>query len=150
MCTMARALVLGALVCAAAAARAECFAPHRFTGEVVPVQEITAVAGLFHASASYAANGDPTITYSPAFRKDPPALQQFIRMRECAHLFLRTPDELLANCFALVQVRRDGLPPQGEALIAQFELSGGSLRDGRSSLSFWAKTLACANGPNPF
>ena len=150
MYTMARALLFWAMLCAATAARAECFAPHQFTGEIVPAREVGGLTGLFEAAASYAANGDPVITYSPAFAKDPPALQEFIRMRECARLFLRSADELMANCFALVQVRKRGLPPQSEALIAKYQLVNGPLQNGRSNLAFWGQIVACANGPNPF
>ncbi len=150
MYTMARALFFWALLCTAVTARAECFAPRQFTGEVVRARETSGLTGFFEAAASYAPNGDPVIIYSPAFAKDPPPLQEFIRMRECARLFLRSADDLMANCFALVQVRKGGLPPQAEALIAKYQLTKGPLQSGRSSLAFWEQTVACANGPNPF
>jgi hypothetical protein len=150
MHTTVRALILSALLCGVTTAHAECFAPHQFTGEVVPAREISGLTGLFEAAAAYTPNGYPTITYGPAFRKDPPALQEFIRMRECARLLLRTADELTATCFALVQVRRHGLAPQAEGLIEQYQLANARVQDAGSNLAFWEQTLACANGPNPF
>lgn len=140
------------MLCAATGTYAQCMAPHKFTGQIVPAQEMPGPTGFFEAVSQYAPNGYPTITYGPQFLADPPLLQQFVRLHECAHLALPTSNEIAANCFALVNLRRQGLPPQFEAFIMQYHIAKGSIppQYGGSGMAFWQLTVNCANGPNPF
>lgn len=140
------------LLCAATNAYAQSMAPHQLTGQIVPVQEMPCPTGIYEAWAHYAANVYPVITYGSQFLADPPLLQQFIRLHECAHLALPTSNEIAANCFALVNLRRQGLPSPAEAFIVNTTHAKGVLppQYGGSSMAFWQLTLNCANGPNPY
>lgn len=127
-------------------------APHQLTGQIVPAQEMPGPTGFYEAWAHYAPNGYPVITYGSQFLADPPLLQQFIRLHECAHLALPTSDEIAANCFALVKLRQQGLPPPAEAFIENATVAKGVLppKYGGSGRAFWQLTLNCANGLNPY
>jgi hypothetical protein len=139
-------LALLAAALAAGEAAAECTAWHQ-KGAMVAARERPGHSNHI-AHAAYDPDGWPAITYSDAFYRLPPVMQQFTRMHECMHLSRHVADEVKANCFALLAMRRRGLSADDEERIAQQHLRMPVLpaQYGGSGQALWAGTIKCA-GP---
>ncbi len=78
-----------------------CYAPHKETGEIVPVKGFK--VSLFRALSGviYDAVGWPIIFFHrPQLNRYPPVLELFAYYHECAQLTVPTTDEVLENCDA--------------------------------------------------
>jgi hypothetical protein len=130
-----------------AMAAAACMAPHPLTGQIVKVHEISlpGTVGVAWALSNVDATGYPTITYFRQFFALPPLMQEFTRVHECAHHHVG-PDEVQANCTALVEMREHGLTAAQEEFIARFHIGLGPLpaQYFGSGDDFWQMTIECA------
>ena len=128
-------------------AAAQCMAPHPVTGQIVRVREINLprTVGIAWALSNVDTTGYPVITYFAQFFALPPLMQKFSRLHECAHHHVG-PDEIQANCAALIEMRNQGLTPSQEDFIAQFHINLGTLptQYHGSGEEFWQLTVECA------
>jgi hypothetical protein len=133
---------------AANSVHAQCMARHLATGQIVQVIEMPGLISSFRAFATHLPDGQPIIYYGQSYMVLSPLMKAFVALHECAHLVEATHDEFYANCRALQEIRRRGLTPQDEQLIAQSHYNDGFLppQYGGSGATFWNRTIACA-GP---
>lgn len=125
-----------------------CYAPHARTGQIVPVAGVNGTAGGYWGYATYNNSGWPVIIFDVSkLSVVPKIVVRFTYYHECAHLSEPTQSEIMANCIALLEMRRNGdLSAQGEAIVEKSTRSLGTLQPqyGGSGDAFWNATLQCA------
>ncbi len=134
--------------------RLPCVGRNVFTGFPVNVYEIS--DSFLNSAVAYAnwdAYGNPYIAYGPRYYQlQSSLLRQFMQLHECAHHQSAGGDEIMANCMALVTLRRNALSANQESAIAQWHITYDSIygpigaQYGGSGAAFWQLTLQCA-GP---
>jgi len=125
-----------------------CYAPHRFTHQIVPVVGTNGRAAGFWGYATYNNTGWPVIIFDVSqLSRLPDIVIRFTYYHECAHLRLQTRNEIKANCAALQEMRKNGdLSKRGEEIVEEVTRSLGPLgpQYGGSGQAFWDATLRCA------
>jgi hypothetical protein len=127
-----------------------CYAPPKAGGTQVLVRGQANNALRYWAYATWDGAGQPVMIFNlAALAQVPPIVTRFAFYHECAHLTLRTTDELQANCEALKRMRaRRELLPVDEAVLRQehYRLTALGSQYLGSGKALWDATVACANG----
>ena len=128
-----------------------CYAPHRYTGEIVPVYGQNGHAGGFWAVANYTNTGWPIIIFDvQELRQYPEIVVRYTYYHECAHLSIPTTDEIEANCVGLLNMRENNdVSPHEEKILRKVHYSLPFLppQYGGSGRVFWDATIDCAGPP---
>ena len=128
-----------------------CYAPHKRTGEIVPVKGMKAPLFSAWSGVIYDGAGWPTIVFNRSqLDLYPPFVALFAYHHECAHLTVPTTDEVLANCEGLIAMRRAGeITPALEEVLRDIHYSLPDLgpKYGGSGRAFWDATVKCADLP---
>lgn len=77
----------------------------------------------------------------------PPIVTRFTFYHECAHLIMRTSDEIIANCAGLERMRAAGdLSLRDEATIREnhYDMGALDIRYRGSGKAYWNATIRCA------
>jgi len=103
----------------------------------------------YWAYATWDGSGQPVMIFNlAALAQVPPIVTRFAFYHECAHLTLRSTDELQANCEALKLMRlRREVSPVDEAVLKQehYRLTALGSQYLGSGKALWDATVACAN-----
>ncbi len=128
----------------------DCYARPRSGGDPVLVRGRNDNTLRFWGYATWDGAGQPVIILNMAVLSQlPPIMTRFTFYHECAHLVVRTTDEVQASCEGLKQMRARGELSQADELIVKREhqrlsvLGVKYLGNGRA---LWDATLQCASG----
>jgi hypothetical protein len=125
-----------------------CRAPHRATGQLVPVLGVNGYANGFWGFATYNAAGWPTIIFDAAQLSGLPSIvARYVYYHECAHLTVPTTNEFMASCQGLKAMRHRGhITTSQEETLRRVHYSLPSLgpQYGGSGRALWEGTVACA------
>ena len=128
-----------------------CYAPHKKTGEIVPVKGVKVHFFPAASGTIYDGAGWPIIVFNRfELNRYPPVVELFAYHHECAHLTLPTTHEVLANCEGLLAMRRSGdITPALEATLrdTHYSFTELDLQYGGSGPAFWDATVGCADLP---
>lgn len=126
-----------------------CYASPKTGGAQVLVRGQASNTLRYWAYATWDGAGQPVMIFNQAaLAQVPPIVTRFAFYHECAHLTLRSTDELQANCQALKLMRaRRELSPVDEAVLRQehYRLTGLGAQYLGSGKALWDATVACAN-----
>src|SRR5262245_46450955 len=105
-----------------------CYASPKAGGARVLVRGRASAALRYWAYATWDGAGQPVMIFNTAaLSQVPPIMTRFAFYHECAHLTLRSTDELQANCEALKRMRtRREVTPADELVLRQehYRLTG--------------------------
>ena len=128
-----------------------CYAPHKKTGEIVPVKGMKVPLFSAWSGVMYDGAGWPIIMFNRSqLDLYPPIVELFAYHHECAHLTIPTTDEVLANCEGLIAMRRAGditLALEEVLRDIHYLLPDLGLEYGGSGREFWGATVKCADLP---
>ena len=126
----------------------DCYARPRTGGDLVLVRGRNDSSLRFWEYSTWDATGQPQIILNMlALSQLPPIMTRFTFYHECAHLVLRTADEVQASCEGLTLMRAKGDLAHGDELIIKREhqrlsvLGVNYLGNGKA---LWDATLECA------
>ena len=126
-----------------------CYAPPKAGGAQVLVRGHASNTLRYWAYATWDGSGQPVMIFNlAALAQVPPIVTRFAFYHECAHLTLRSTDELQANCEALKLMRlRREVSPVDEAVLKQehYRLTALGSQYLGSGKALWDATVACAN-----
>jgi hypothetical protein len=126
----------------------DCYALPRAGGALMLVKGQHNNSLRFWAYSTWDGAGHPLMIFNMAVLSQlPPIVTRFAFYHECAHLVLRSTDEVQANCEALKQMRAHGELSRADELLLQQEhyrltaLGSRYLGTGRA---LWDATVECA------
>jgi hypothetical protein len=126
----------------------DCYARPRAGGELVLVRGRNDSSLRFWGYSTWDGAGQPQIILNMAVLSQlPPIMTRFTFYHECAHLVLRTADEVQASCEALKQMRARGELTQGDELTLKREhqrLTFLGVKYLNNGQALWDATFACA------
>jgi hypothetical protein len=126
----------------------DCYARPRAGGPLMLVKGQHNNALRFWAYATWDGAGHPLMIFNIGMLSQrPPIVTRFAFYHECAHLVLRTTDEVQANCEALRQMRAHRELSRSDELLLQeehYRLTGLGSRYLGSGRGLWDATMECA------
>ncbi|MFL6797327.1 MAG: hypothetical protein ACJ8F3_07935 [Xanthobacteraceae bacterium] len=130
----------------------DCYAAPKAGGAQVLVRGRSSNTLRFWAYSTWDGSGQPMMIFNPAaLAQVAPIVTRFAFYHECAHLVLRSTDELQANCEALKRMRaRRELAAGDEATLKQehYRLTGLGQQYLGTGKALWDATISCANTSN--
>jgi hypothetical protein len=126
----------------------DCYARPRTGGDLVLVRGRNDSSLRFWGYSTWDAAGQPQIILNMlALGQLPPIMTRFTFYHECAHLVLRSADEVQASCEGLTLMRAKGELAQGDELIIKREhqrLTFLGVKYLNNGQALWDATFACA------
>jgi hypothetical protein len=126
----------------------DCYAPPRSGGKLVLAQGRNDSSLKFWGYSTWDGTGRPLIILNMAVLAQlPPIMTRFTFYHECAHLVLRSPDEVKASCVALKSMRAQGELAPGDELTIRREherLTFLGVKYLGTGQALWRATSACA------
>jgi hypothetical protein len=127
----------------------DCHARPRSGGDPVLVRGRNDSSLRFWGYSTWDGAGQPLIILNMAVLSQlPPIMTRFTFYHECAHLVLRTTDEVQASCEGLKLMRAKGELTQGDELIVKREhqrLSALGVKYLGNGKALWDATFECAS-----